>query len=111
MMALITKSLFCNCPSPKALRCALQMMALIADFMLVWLPAPTLSFAGAQSSKSQGRFNRFMASCPDNAFQVRAIRPNASALSLSVPSKPQSRLQHFMGAWPHSAFRGEKWNG
>lgn len=53
------------------------MMALIADFMLVWLPAPTLSFAGQQSAKTQNRLQRFMRSCPDNAFQVRASNPNS----------------------------------
>ena len=55
---------------------AAQMMALIADFMLVWLPAPTLSFAGQHSARTQGRLQRFMRSCPDNAFQVRrTFRP------------------------------------
>ena len=48
------------------------MMALIADFMLVWLPAPTLSFAAQQSAGTQSRLQRFMRSCPDNAFQARA---------------------------------------
>ncbi len=45
-------------------------MALIADFMLVWLPAPTLSYAAKRAGK-QGRLGSFLASCPDNAFQVR----------------------------------------
>ena len=61
----------CNANSTYSFTCCPQMMALIADFMLVWLPAPTLSFAGKQSAASQGRLQRFMGSCPDNAFQVR----------------------------------------
>ncbi|KAK9821760.1 hypothetical protein WJX81_005007 [Elliptochloris bilobata] len=43
-------------------------MALVADFMLVWLPAPTLSFA-ARSSAKRGGLAAFLASCPENAFQ------------------------------------------
>jgi len=45
------------------------MMALIADFMLVWLPAPTLSYA---TKAAAGKFNllgKLFAGCPDNAFQ------------------------------------------
>lgn len=44
-----------------------MVMALIADFMLVWLPAPTYSFKAA--SKTSGRISQFLANCPDNAFQ------------------------------------------
>ena len=45
-------------------------MAIIADFMLVWLPAPTMSFATAASCKTpQNALTRFFACCPDNAFQ------------------------------------------
>ena len=44
------------------------MMALVADFMLVWLPAPTLSFAPKSAAK-QGALAAFLASCPENAFQ------------------------------------------
>ena len=44
-------------------------MALIADFMLVWLPAPTLSYAAKKAGR-QGKLGSFLASCPDNAFQV-----------------------------------------
>ncbi len=50
----------------------LQVMALIADFMLVWLPAPTLSF-GAQKVAKQGKLQSFLRSCPDNAFQARRV--------------------------------------
>ena len=44
-------------------------MAIIADFMLTWLPAPTLPLAprlGASASAAA----RFWAGVPDNAFQV-----------------------------------------
>lgn len=46
-------------------------MALIADFMLVWLPAPTLSYAvgGAKAGSPLDMFSRMFAGCPDNAFQ------------------------------------------
>lgn len=45
-------------------------MAIIADFMLVWLPAPTMSFATAQSCRvPRNAMARFFSCCPDNAFQ------------------------------------------
>jgi hypothetical protein len=45
-------------------------MAIIADFMLVWLPAPTMSFASAAACKTpQNAIARFFSCCPDNAFQ------------------------------------------
>ena len=44
------------------------MMALVADFMLVWLPAPTLSFAPKAAAK-RNAVSAFLASCPENAFQ------------------------------------------
>ena len=51
-------------------------MALIADFMLVWLPAPRLAFgkAAVASSGLAGAWAastpaRFLAACPENAFQ------------------------------------------
>lgn len=45
-------------------------MALVADFMLVWLPAPTFSIrAGAAAGKSTNILARAFAGCPDNAFQ------------------------------------------
>ena len=46
-------------------------MAIIADTMLVWLPAPRASFATKTSSGYQSEFARWFKSCPDNAFQVR----------------------------------------
>ncbi|KDP43581.1 hypothetical protein JCGZ_16868 [Jatropha curcas] len=44
-------------------------MAIIADFMLVWLPAPTLSLR-PPLAVSAGSIARFFHNCPDNAFQV-----------------------------------------
>ncbi|KAK9809869.1 hypothetical protein WJX72_000680 [[Myrmecia] bisecta] len=45
------------------------LMALVADFMLVWLPAPTLSYS-PKEDKEQNTLAAFFASCPDNAFQT-----------------------------------------
>ncbi|KZV47252.1 hypothetical protein F511_07675 [Dorcoceras hygrometricum] len=44
-------------------------MAIIADFMLVWLPAPTVSLQ-RRLSVNAGCLNKFFYACPDNAFQV-----------------------------------------
>lgn len=44
-------------------------MAIIADFMLVWLPAPTVSLR-PPLAVSAGKISKFFYSCPDNAFQV-----------------------------------------
>lgn len=44
-------------------------MAIIADFMLVWLPAPTVSLQPPLAF-SAGRIAKFFYGCPDNAFQV-----------------------------------------
>lgn len=44
-------------------------MALIADFMLVWLPAPTVALR-SPISKQAGSIARFFHGCPDNAFQI-----------------------------------------
>lgn len=44
-------------------------MAIIADFMLVYLPAPTVSLRPALA-KNAGLIAKFFHSCPDNAFQV-----------------------------------------
>lgn len=46
-------------------------MAIIADFMLVWLPAPTVSLR-APLVVNAGRVAKFFYGCPDNAFQVIA---------------------------------------
>lgn len=44
-------------------------MAIIADFMLVWLPAPTVSLHPSLAVGA-GPLNKFFYNCPDNAFQV-----------------------------------------
>ncbi|KAG1365450.1 protein RETICULATA-RELATED 4, chloroplastic [Cocos nucifera] len=44
-------------------------MAIVADFMLVWLPAPTVSLRPPLAF-SAGPIAKFFYSCPDNAFQV-----------------------------------------
>ncbi|PPD95491.1 hypothetical protein GOBAR_DD07495 [Gossypium barbadense] len=46
-----------------------QVMAIIADFMLVYLPAPTVSLR-PPLAVSAGAISKFFYSCPDNAFQV-----------------------------------------
>ncbi|GAQ87807.1 Protein of unknown function DUF3411 [Klebsormidium nitens] len=43
-------------------------MALVADFMLVWLPAPTVALRPAPGLGSNA-IMRFFFKCPDNAFQ------------------------------------------
>jgi hypothetical protein len=54
-------------------------MAIIADFMLVWLPAPTLSYAAAASAGKLNLFARMFAGCPDNAFQK--VQPGMPAFT------------------------------
>ncbi|KAB1224967.1 hypothetical protein CJ030_MR1G013977 [Morella rubra] len=44
-------------------------MAIIADFMLVWLPAPTVALR-PPLAVSAGAVAKFFYGCPDNAFQV-----------------------------------------
>ncbi|KAL2642151.1 hypothetical protein R1flu_009738 [Riccia fluitans] len=44
-------------------------MALVADFMLVWLPAPTVALRPALAT-SAGKITKFFYNCPDNAFQI-----------------------------------------
>ncbi|KAL9421023.1 hypothetical protein AB3S75_038567 [Citrus x aurantiifolia] len=44
-------------------------MAIIADFMLVWLPAPTISLR-PPLAMSTGPIAKFFFNCPDNAFQL-----------------------------------------
>ncbi|KAF2293547.1 hypothetical protein GH714_002608 [Hevea brasiliensis] len=44
-------------------------MAIIADFMLVWLPAPTVSLR-PPIAVSASPLAKFFYGCPDNAFQV-----------------------------------------
>lgn len=42
-------------------------MALLADFMLVWLPAPT--YSGSRKSVAPDLLSKIFAGCPENAFQ------------------------------------------
>lgn len=49
--------------------CADVIMAIIADFMLVWLPAPTVSLR-PPVAVSAGMVAKYFSGCPDNAFQV-----------------------------------------
>lgn len=45
-------------------------MAVIADFMLVWLPAPTYApMRASMAPTTQSAVARYLASVPDNAFQ------------------------------------------
>lgn len=44
-------------------------MAIVADFMLVWLPAPTVSLR-PPLTLGAGPIAKFFFSCPDNAFQI-----------------------------------------
>ncbi|KAK8520574.1 hypothetical protein V6N13_030983 [Hibiscus sabdariffa] len=44
-------------------------MAIIADFMLVYLPAPTVSLR-APLAVNAGVISKFFHNCPDNAFQI-----------------------------------------
>ncbi|XP_019197039.1 PREDICTED: protein RETICULATA-RELATED 4, chloroplastic-like [Ipomoea nil] len=51
--------------------CADVIMALVADFMLVWLPAPTVSLRPPLAiTAARGPLTTFFYNCPDNAFQI-----------------------------------------
>ncbi|GMH37960.1 hypothetical protein BSKO_05844 [Bryopsis sp. KO-2023] len=54
-------------------------MALLADFMLVWLPAPTLSFAGT-AGKAAARGPKWLSNIPENAFQM--VQPGMQPFTL-----------------------------
>eukprot|EP00955_Chlamydomonas_euryale_P020388 216238-Chlamydomonas_euryale.AAC.1 len=54
-------------------------MALIADFMLTWLPAPTLSFTRGKAAT--GALAKAFAGCPDNAFQK--VQPGMDGFSVT----------------------------
>lgn len=53
-------------------------MAIIADFMLVYLPAPTVSLRPALALGA-GPIAKYFHSCPDNAFQVALAGTSYSA--------------------------------
>ncbi|KAH6767664.1 UvrABC system C protein, partial [Perilla frutescens var. hirtella] len=54
-------------------------MAIIADFMLVYLPAPTVSLRPPLANNA-GRLAKFFYSCPDNAFQIALAGSSFSLL-------------------------------
>ncbi|XP_056159742.1 protein RETICULATA-RELATED 4, chloroplastic-like isoform X2 [Syzygium oleosum] len=54
-------------------------MAIIADFMLVWLPAPTVSLRPPLAVNA-GALSTFFYGCPDNAFQVTLAGSSYSLL-------------------------------
>ncbi|PON74304.1 Protein RETICULATA-related [Parasponia andersonii] len=54
-------------------------MAIIADFMLVWLPAPTVSLR-PPLAVSAGPIAKFFYGCPENAFQVALAGTSYSLL-------------------------------
>jgi hypothetical protein len=54
-------------------------MAILADFMLVYLPAPTVSLRQPPALNA-GRLAKFFYSCPDNAFQVALAGTSFSLL-------------------------------
>uniref|UniRef100_A0A1D1ZRF7 Protein RETICULATA-RELATED 4, chloroplastic n=2 Tax=Auxenochlorella protothecoides TaxID=3075 RepID=A0A1D1ZRF7_AUXPR len=54
-------------------------MALIADFMLVWLPAPAYNLTGA-APQATGALSRLFSGCPENAFQ--RVQPGNPRFSL-----------------------------
>ena len=45
-------------------------MAIIADTMLVWLPAPRAATSSQKAPNNQTAIGKWLKSCPDNAFQV-----------------------------------------
>ncbi|GAA0154932.1 hypothetical protein LIER_12774 [Lithospermum erythrorhizon] len=50
----------------------LRVMAIIADFMLVWLPAPTVALR-QRGTTGAIPLMKFFDRCPDNAFQVALV--------------------------------------
>ncbi|XP_062180414.1 protein RETICULATA-RELATED 4, chloroplastic-like [Phragmites australis] len=54
-------------------------MAIVADFMLVWLPAPTVSLQPPLAMNS-GSITKFFYNCPDNAFQIALAGTSYSLL-------------------------------
>ena len=51
---------------------SVKVMAIIADFMLVYLPAPTVSLR-PPIAVNAGSIAKFFHGCPDNAFQVPVL--------------------------------------
>ncbi|PWA51844.1 structural maintenance of chromosomes protein 5 [Artemisia annua] len=63
--------------------CADVIMAIIADFMLVWLPAPTVSLRPPVAI-SANIVTKFFSKCPDNAFQRNGAKLFAVGTSASL---------------------------
>lgn len=53
------------------------LMAILADFALTWLPAPTLPLTPRLATSSNA-LARFLQNCPDNAFQMATGAPRLS---------------------------------
>ena len=51
-----------------------QVMAIVADVMLVYLPAPTIGLK-PPLARNASAIAKFFSSCPDNAFQVKQPFP------------------------------------
>lgn len=60
-------------------------MAIIADFMLVYLPAPTVALRSSFAVHA-GPISKFFYNCPDNAFQVQFC-PNFAKLFLDYKAR------------------------
>ena len=71
-------------------------MAIIADTMLVWLPAPRAALSSKPSVANQSAVGKWLKSCPDNAFQVNT-RP--ALLFLNIRSG--MHLQVFLEGTVH----------
>lgn len=56
------------------------LMALVADFMLVWLPAPTISLTKSGDAAANPVANIF-GGCPDNAFQ--RVQPGSAPFTVA----------------------------
>eukprot|EP00892_Ulva_mutabilis_P010808 jgi/Ulvmu1/809/UM010_0183.1 len=70
-------------------------MAIIADFMLVWLPAPTMSFTSANSCRTPANaLARFFSCCPENAFQKvpKGFPPWSLAQRAAAPVRNGAKL-------------------
>lgn len=63
-------------------------MAIFADFMLVYLPAPTVSLR-PPIALNAGPIAKFFHNCPDNAFQVFILMSinSLDLISSSISSK------------------------
>ena len=68
-------------------------MAIIADTMLVWLPAPRAALSSKTSVANQSAIGKWLKSCPDNAFQVNT-RPALPCPALPRPALSQNQITH-----------------